>query len=378
VHLPYGVDRTLGPVVRLDGIHDGVSDGRQWALPLRRIDHDGFEVFAEPVLNPFLAQGRASWHAVRAELLRYLTDPEALAAVVPAFVPVADLELVLPIEVGDYVDFYSSIHHATRVGRIFRPEGEPLLPNYRHLPVGYHGRSGTVVVSGTPVRRPAGLVPDGEGSPALRPSAALDFELELGVVLGSSSAMGEAIPIDEAAEHLFGVALVSDWSARDIQAFEAQPLGPFLGKSFATSMAAWITPFEALEHHLVPGPQQEPAPAPHLRARAPWGLDLQLEVWLRRSADDTAKQVTAVDFASMYWTVAQQLAHLTTNGASTRAGDLCASGTVSGPEPGSEGCLLESGLGYLGDGDEVRMRGRAGHLELGEVVGTIVGAEEVA
>ena len=372
MHLPYGVERTLGPVVRLDGLHDRVAEGRDWVLPLRRVDHDGFEVFAEARLNPFLAQGRPSWQAVRGELLRYVTDPEALAALVPALVPADELELVLPVDVGDYVDFYSSIHHATRVGRIFRPDGEPLLPNYRHLPVGYHGRSGTVVVSGTPVRRPSGLVPQGVGSPALLPTAALDFELELGVVLGSSSPIGEPIPIDEVGEHVFGVALVSDWSARDIQAFEAQPLGPFLGKSFGTSVAAWITPFEALAPHLVAGPTQQPEPAPHLRTGEPWGIDVDLEVWLRRAGDEAAKQVTAVNFASMYWTVAQQLAHLTASGASTRAGDLCASGTVSGPEAGSEGCLLESGIGYLGDGDVVTMRGRAGTIELGDVTGEVV------
>jgi len=368
MHLPYGVDRTLGPVVRLG----------DRALPLRRVANDGFEVFAEPLLNAFLAQGRARWRAVRDQLIEFASDPEALAVLGPSLVPVDELELVLPVEVGDYVDSYSSIHHATRVGRIFRPEGEPLLPNYRHLPVAYHGRSGTVVVSGTPVRRPSGLVPRGEAPPALQPTAALDFELEVGVVLGSSSAMGEPIPIGEVAEHLFGIVLVSDWSARDIQAFEAQPLGPFLGKSFATSMGAWITPFDALAPHLVAGPVQAPEPAPYLRTDRRWGIDLDLEVWLQRAGERGPERVTSVNFSTMYWTVAQQLAHLTVNGASTRSGDLCASGTVSGPDAGSEGCLLESGLGYLQDGDVVTMRGVAGagsdeRIALGEVTGEVVG-----
>lgn len=365
MHLPYGVDAALGPVVAVD---DGM------ALPLRRVAHDAFDVFAEPVLNPFLAEGRSRWQAVRGHLLELLSDAGRRAAVEVELVPRHELDLLLPFEVGDYVDFYSSIHHAARVGRLFRPQGEPLLPNYRHLPVGYHGRAGTVVVSGTPVRRPAGLVPEGEGPPALRPTAALDFELELGVVVGAASSLGEPIPIDAAAEHLFGVALVCDWSARDIQAFEAQPLGPFLAKSFATSMAAWITPLDALTPRLVPGPVQHPEPAPYLRTDRPWGLDLDLEVWLHRAGADGPERVTSVNFATMYWTIAQQLAHLTVNGASTRAGDLFASGTVSGPDAGSEGCLLESGAGFLADGDLVTMRGRAGEIDLGEVTGQVRGA----
>ncbi len=368
VHLPYGVDRTLGPVVRLDG-----RSGRHRALPLRRVAHDGFEVFAEPVLNAFLAQGRPAWQAVRERLSWFVSDPEAMAALEPSLVPVDELELVLPVEVADYVDFYSSIHHATRVGRILRPEGDPLFANYRHQPDGYHGRAGTVVVTGTPVHRPSGLVAWGEAAPVLQPSAMLDFELELGVVVGASSILGEPVPIEEAAEHLFGVALVSDWSARDIQAFEGQPLGPFLAKSFATSMSAWITPLDALAARRVPGPVQAPEPAPHLRTDEPWGLDLDLEVWLHRAGAAEPERATAVNFSTMYWTIAQQLAHLTSNGAATRPGDLFASGTVSGPDPGSEGCLLESGLGFLEDGDVVTMRGRAGGMELGEITATVLG-----
>jgi fumarylacetoacetase len=225
-------------------------------------------------------------------------------------------------------------------------------------------------------------VPDGEGPPHLAPTRRLDFELEVGVVVGSSSLLGEPIPIDRVDEHLFGIVLLNDWSARDVQAFEYQPLGPFGAKSFATSISPWVTPLAALESYRVAPPAQEPEPDPYLRADRPWAFALELEVWLQRAGSTGAERVCRVDFSTMYWTMAQQLAHLTVNGASTRPGDLLGSGTVSGPGPGSEGSLLESGRDFLGDGDVVTLRGGAGRptsagshptrVELGEVTGEVV------
>ena len=292
--------------------------------------------------------------------------------------------MVLPIAVGDYVDFYSSIHHATNLGRILRPGTEPLLPNWRQLPVGYHGRSGTVVVSGTDIARPEGLVPEPEGTPRLVPSGALDIELEVGFVVGTG---GTRIAPDEADAHVFGVVLLNDWSARDIQAYEYQPLGPHLAKSFATTISPWVVTLDALRPYLVPPPAQDPTPDPYLQAQRPWGLDLDLEVWLN------GERISATSFRDMYWTFAQQLAHLTVNGATTAPGDLFGSGTVSGATEGSRGSLIEltwrgaqplhladgSTRAFLLDGDTVALRGWCGgdgpdrpRIGFGEVVGTIV------
>jgi len=298
-------------------------------------------------------------------------------------VRLADATLHLPFDVADYVDFYSSLEHATNMGRMFRPDGEPLLPNWRWLPVAYHGRAGTVVVSGTDVVRPRGQLkaPD-EAAPVYGPARRLDIELELGFVVGVPSRPGEPVPPDRFAEHVFGVVLVNDWSARDIQAWENLPLGPFLSKSFQTSISAWVTPLALLEDRRVEAPPQEPAPLPHLAGGRDWGLDLELEIEL----DGTV--VSRGNARTLYWTMPQQLAHATSNGATIRAGDLMASGTISGPDRGSEGSLMElsrngaeplrlpdgSERSFLEDGDEVVLRGRAGALELGEVRGRIVSA----
>jgi fumarylacetoacetase len=279
--------------------------------------------------------------------------------------PVDAVECRLPFAVGDFVDFYSSIQHASHIGRLLRPGGNPLQPNWRQLPVGYHGRSGTVVVSGTPVVRPRGLVAQGDGPAHLQPTGALDFELEVGFVIGSA---GRAIGADEADRHVIGAVLLNDWSARDIQAFEYQPLGPHLAKSFATTISPWVVTLDALAPFLVEPPVQEPLPEPYLRAGRPWGLDLRLEV------DLNGTTVTRTGFSTMYWTFAQQLAHLTVNGASVRPGDLFGSGTVSGDGPGEWGCLMEisengrepftlddgSTRTFLADGDTVTLRGWGG------------------
>ena len=283
------------------------------------------------------------------------------------------------------MDFYSSEHHASNVGKMFRPDGEPLTPNWRHLPIGYHGRAGTVVVSGTPVIRPNGQRrPPGAAAPTFGPSRRLDIEAELGFVVGAGSPLGTPVPIDDFAEHVFGVVLVNDWSARDIQAWEYVPLGPFLGKSFATSVSPWVVPLDALEPARIPPPAQDPVPLPYLRGGAPWGLDITLEVALN------ATVVSRPPFGQMYWTPAQQLAHLTVNGASLRTGDLYASGTISGPERDQRGSLLEltwngtepleladgSRRTFLEDGDTVTIRagavGTGGEpLDLGAVTGTV-------
>ena len=297
----------------------------------------------------------------------------------------------LPVSVPDYVDFYCSLDHATNVGRMFRPDGEPLLPNWRHLPVGYHGRSGTVVVSGTDVRRPRGQRPPsasrGEAGPTYGPSRRLDLEAEVGFVVGAASTPGVPVPTSALDDHVFGVALLDDWSARDVQGWEAQPLGPFLGKSFATSLAAWVTPLAALEAARCLLPGQDPPPLPHLAVAEPAGYDLALEVVVN------GEVVARPPFRTTYWGAAQMLAHLTSNGSHVRTGEVFASGTVSGPQRDQRGCLLELswggrepfGLGgaersWLEDGDVVTVRATApgllgGRLALGEVTGRVLPAD---
>ena len=312
--------------------------------------------FREPSLNAFMGQGQDVWAETRARVEEVTT------------VPLAEVETHLPFEVADYVDFYSSLEHATNLGKLFRPGSEPLLPNWRHLPVGYHGRAGTIVVSGTPIRRPHGQSkPPDADEPRFGPSRRLDIELEVGFVIGTPSRLGEPVPVDRALEHVFGVVIVNDWSARDIQAWEYQPLGPFLGKSFATSIGAWVTPLADLDPYRVPAAQQEPEPLDYLSTE-PSVYDIDLEVELN------GEVISRTSARNLYWSVEQQIAHATVNGASLRTGDLLATGTISGPEPDSRGSLIELFWNerFLEDGDEVVLRGRAGDLELGEVTGKIV------
>lgn len=341
-------------------------------------------VFEAASLNPFLATGRRSWDGVRRWLTSLLTDPAERPLVEPHLTPLDEVEVHLPVEIPDYVDFSCSLHHATDVGRILRPDGEPLAPAWRHLPVGYHGRTGTVVVSGTDVRRPWGQRPESGGTPSFGPSRRLDLEAELGFVVGAPSRQGERVAPGGFADHVFGVQLVNDWSARDLQAWESVPLGPLLGKSFATSVAGWVTPLAALEAARVDLPGQEPAPLDYLAVSEPAGYDVGLEVLV---GDEV---VSRPPYASMYWSPAQMLAHLTVNGASLRTGDLYASGTVSGPERDQRGSLLELSWGgrepfavggaertFLEDGDTVTIRAtapgtRGGRLALGQVVGRVV------
>jgi fumarylacetoacetase len=341
-------------------------------------EHAG--LFAEGSLDAMLAAGPETWHEVRTALQAWADD--AHAGVLDRHVlPVDQVELVLPFTVADYVDFYASEQHATNLGRIFRPDGEALMPNWKHLPIGYHGRSGTVVVSGTPVHRPSGQRRTGQGEIVFGPSVRLDIEAEVGFVVGTASTLGEPVPLADAGRHLFGICLVNDWSARDIQAWEYQPLGPFLGKSFATSVSPWVVPMAALEQARTHPPDREVPLLPYLDDDGvePWGLDLRLEVRLN------GEVVSRPPFAGMYWTGAQMLAHMTVNGATVRPGDLFASGTVSGTEPDERGSLIElswngaepltladgSTRSFLENGDTVTISATAGDLWLGEVRGTI-------
>lgn len=369
-NLPYGVFSTPGAVPRV-GVRIGDS-----VLDLARALDD--EVFAQPSLNAFMAQGHRRWAEVRARVT------ELAGGDVPADAvhPVDAVHLHLPIEVADYVDFYASEHHASNIGRLFRPDAEPLMPNWKHLPVGYHGRAGTVVVSGTDIVRPNGqfATPDG---PAFGPCRRLDIEAELGFVVGAGSPLGTSLTCDDFAKHVFGAVLVNDWSARDIQAWEYVPLGPFLGKSFATSISPWVVPMAALDAARVPLPGQEPEPLPYLRGNELWGLDIDLTI------DWNGQAISRPPYREMYWSPAQMLAHLTVNGASTRTGDLFASGTISGQEKHQRGALIELTWGgaepidldgdpgtFLRDGDEITITATApshsgARLGFGEVRGRI-------
>ena len=392
--------------------HDGDGRWRAWvavgesaldleaACEARTLDGAGLPTgcFADRNLNSYLAAGPATWSAVRQRLVDVLTDAAAEALLGPHVRPQSALTMGVPTAPLDYVDFYSSIHHATNLGRLFRPDGEALSPNWRHIPIGYHGRSGSLVADGADIARPNGLRLT-DGRPEFGSCRSLDIELEVGTVVGVGSERGRPIRIGDAGDHLYGMCLVNDWSARDIQAFEYQPLGPFLGKSFATSVSPWLVSLEALAPFRVASPVQDPTVAGHMVTDEAWGFDLHLEVWLEsaamRSGGHGPMCISRVPFADMYWTPAQQLAHMTVNGAGTSPGDLFASGTVSGPDRGSAGSLIEltwngefpidlpdgSTRTFLLHGDRVELRGWAGsdpaaRIGLGSVSGTIVGSGE--
>lgn len=335
--------------------------------------------------DALLAAGREAWGRARADITEWLTDDRHRALVEPNLHPLDTVQLLLPFTLGDYVDFYASEHHATNVGRLFRPNADPLTPNWKHLPIGYHGRSGTVVVSGTEVQRPSGQLLE-DGSPVLVATRRMDFEAEVAFVVGVGSAREEPVPRGEFRDHVFGLTLLNDWSARDVQAWETVPLGPFLGKSFATSVSAWVTPLEALSEAWISPPARDRQPLAYLLDEGSTdALDLALEVRINGHV------VSRPRYADMYWTPAQMLAHMTVNGASVRPGDLYASGTVSGPSADELGCLLEmtrngaepitlpdgTQLAFLRDGDEVLISGTApgpgGRIALGEVHGRVRG-----
>jgi fumarylacetoacetase len=350
-----------------------------------------------PTLNALAELDPLHWSALRqrvSRLLRHNTTEGERARRLRRDVLVVggDVEMAMPVAVGDYTDFYASIHHATNVGSMFRPDS-PLLPNYKWVPIGYHGRSSSVVVSGTPVRRPSGQVtPDPGAPPRFTPTERLDYEAEVGFVIGSGNGLGEPVPVGEAERLLFGVCLLNDWSARDVQAWEYQPLGPFLAKSFATTLSPWVVTLDALKPFRVPLAAREPgdpAPLPYLwhPALAESGaIDVQVEVRLgtarMRSAGDPPARVSLSSLSTLYWSPAQFVAHHTSNGCNLRPGDLLGSGTISGATPDSRGCLLErtwrgteplrlpngEERRFLEDGDEVVLRGwceREGFARIG-------------
>ncbi|MFE9901290.1 fumarylacetoacetase [Streptomyces achromogenes] len=388
-NLPYGVFSPLGSTERRIGVRLGnhVLDAGAAAAAVGS-PHQA--LLAAPTLNPLLAAGRATWSEIRRAVTSWVTDPAHRPTVEPLFHPLSEVTLHLPFDVADYVDFYASEHHARNVGQIFRPDAEDsLTPNWKHLPIGYHGRAGTVVVSGTDVVRPAGQRKGpADPAPVFGPSVRLDIEAEVGFVVGVPSRQGRPVALGDFREHVFGLCLLNDWSARDIQAWEYVPLGPFLGKSFATSVSAWITPLEALEHARVAPPERTHPLLPYLDDTAsgvqPGGYDLRISVAVNGHV------VSEPPFSTMYWTAAQQLAHMTVNGASLRTGDLYGSGTVSGPAEDQRGSLLEltwngrdplelpdGKRAFLLDGDVVTLSAWAPgpdgrRVGLGEVTGRVV------
>jgi fumarylacetoacetase len=345
-------------------------------------------LYQATTLNPLMAAGRATNAEIRQWITDLLTVPGEREDVEPHLLPVDEVRMHLPVEVGDYVDFYASEHHASNVGTIFRPDQEPLLPNWKHLPVGYHGRSGTVVPSGTGIIRPMGQRKNpSDPEPVHGPSTRLDIEAELGFLVGTPSAIGERIAVADFADHTFGVVGLNDWSARDIQGWEYVPLGPFLGKSFATTISTWVTPLAALDAAWIELPGQDPEPLPYLAVEPgrpeQGGLDIEVEVLLNGHV------VSRPPYSTMYWSPAQMLAHMTVNGATARTGDLWASGTISGPGRDQRGSFLELSWGWrepfavgdddrvaLENGDEVVLRYTApgtagGRIALGEVLGRV-------
>jgi fumarylacetoacetase len=414
-NLPFGVYRRSG-----EGTSGrvGIAIGDQ-ILDVIACHHQGWlaglaataaEACAEPPLNRLMALGRPHWVELRKQISALLSSNTSTSRSPrqqrdAVLVPMAEAELLLPAAIGDYTDFYASVHHASNVGRMLRPDN-PLLPNYKWVPIGYHGRASSIVLSGTAVRRPRGQLKDPQSeTPTVGPTASMDYEMEIGCFVGPGNPLGTAIPIARAEEHLFGLCLVNDWSARDIQAWEYQPLGPFLGKSFGTSISPWIVTLEALGPFRVPAharPEGDPAPLPYLSSAEDGergGVDLTVEVYLAstemRRQGLAPMRLSRGSAADLYWTPAQMLTHHTSNGCNLRPGDLFASGTVSGPTREARGCLLEitwrgaepitlptgETRKFLADGDEVIMRGYcerpgATRIGFGECRGVVTASEQ--
>lgn len=395
-NLPYGVFSVGGGAPRIGvAIGDFVLD--LTTLEARGVLRGGY--CSAPSLNRFMDAGHEEWKRVRAAITELLSadnpllrDDAALRAAV--LIPQKDVRMHLPVTIGDYTDFYSSKEHATNVGAMFRDPANALLPNWLHVPVGYHGRASSVVVSGTAIRRPCGQTKaDDKELPSFGPSRLMDFELELGCIIGKGSELGEPIPVTKAHEHIFGMVIVNDWSARDIQKWEYVPLGPFLGKNLGTSISPWVVTMEALEPFRVAGPAQSPEPLPYLKGAGDRGYDIELRVGLKTPGMGAHAPIVHGNFRTMYWNVCQQVAHHTSNGCNLRVGDLLASGTISGPAPESFGSLLErtwkgtrpitlpngETRTFLRDGDSVTMtaraRGAGFTIGFGEVEGTILPAK---
>ncbi len=406
-NLPYGVFRHASSTRVGIAIGDQVLDLRACASEglLEPLSADTVDACAANLLNPLMALGPEAWTALRSRITELLTadhfGEDTQRRVASALVPMLEVEMQLPAQIGDYTDFYASIHHATRVGKLFRPDN-PLLPNYKYVPIGYHGRASSIVVSGQGVRRPSGQTKSAQAlEPTFGPAHSLDYELEVGIFIGAGNSLGQPIPIAEAEQHIFGICLVNDWSARDIQSWEYQPLGPFLAKNFATTISPWIVSMEALAPYRVPvatRPEGDPAPLPYLAWSPKYAgaIDLNLEVYLQskqmRKGNVPPMRVSNGNMRDLYWSIAQLVTHHASSGCNLRPGDLLATGTISGPDEGSEGCLLEmkhraeplrlptgESRVFLEDGDQVTLhafarREGSPRIGFGECVGTIVAA----
>ena len=404
-NLPYGIFCHAHQTRMGVAIGDSILDLRACAnesflasLPAAVVD-----ACTASVLNPLMSLGPASWTALRARMTQLLGEdaPEHDKRCVESMlVPLREAQMQLPAQIGDYTDFYASIHHATRVGKLFRPDN-PLLPNYKYVPIGYHGRASSIVVSGHEVVRPSGQTKSPQDAePAFGPARSLDYELEVGIFVGAGNPLGKPIPIDEAEQHIFGLCLLNDWSARDMQSWEYQPLGPFLAKNFATTISPWVVPLEALLPYRVdPAPRApgDPAPLPYLSGAHSQAIDIALDVYLQsrkmRDAGLQPMRLSRGNLRDLYWTPAQLIAHHASSGCNLRTGDLLATGTISGPNDGSEGCLLEmkhraepvrlptgETRVFLEEGDEVTLRGAAQReglprIGFGPCSGTVVSAQ---
>ena len=400
-NLPFGIFKPANAGARV-----GVAIG-ELVLDLAVIEELGHfqmpefqdrRVFSEGALNGFLALGRPAWSKARkviqdllaADTTTLRDDAELRTR---AFHAQKDVTMQLPARIGDYTDFYSSYHHAHNVGTMLRGPENALMPNWKWLPVAYHGRASSIVVSGADVRRPHGQIkPPDAPAPIFGPSRSFDYELETAFLIGPGNALGEPVPIDRAADHIFGLVLMNDWSARDVQAWEYQPLGPFLAKNFCTSISPWVVTLEALEPFRKPLPPQDPEPLPYLRAANDFTYDIQLEARLQTAAMKTPHVITRTNFQNLYWSISQQLAHHTVNGCNLQPGDLLASGTISGPTEESRGCMLEltwrganpltlpngETRKWLEDGDSLTITGWAQgegyRIGFGEVTGKVVPA----
>jgi fumarylacetoacetase len=403
-NLPYGVFRHRNETRIGVAIGDQILDLRACAgRGLLKALPSGIEsACGVELLNSLMSLGPGSWSALRQRLTALLNaDEQTPRDAEFLLVPMSEAVMQLPAQIGDYTDFYASIHHATRVGKLFRPDN-PVLPNYKYIPIGYHGRASSIVVSGQDIRRPWGQTKSATAEPVFSPAQSLDYELEVGMFVGAGNPLGHAIPITEADQHIFGLCLVNDWSARDIQSWEYQPLGPFLAKNFATTISPWVVPMEALAPYRVPAAERlegDPAPLPYLRspASARDAIDMTLEVYIEsRNMRETGTApwlLSSGSLRDLYWTIAQMVTHHASNGCNLRPGDLLATGTISGPAEGSEGCLLEKQHNrepislpggemrkFLEDGDRVILRayckkGELPRIGFGECTGTIVGSD---
>jgi fumarylacetoacetase len=394
-NLPFGIFKPAGQATARAGIAIG-----DHIVDLAKAAETGMfgkrrffkKILEQPTLNDFIALGKPITSRIRRKVQEWLELPTKPEGADQLLCDRRTATMLLPVRVPNYTDFYSSIEHATNVGKMFRPDN-PLLPNWRWLPVGYHGRASSIVVSGTPVKRPSGqILPPGGApdTPLFSATRQLDFELEVALVIGKENPLGQPIPMEKTEEYIFGLVLFNDWSARDIQRWEYVPLGPFLGKNFASSISPWIVPLEALKPFRVKGPKQTPAPLDYLQGKGPQNIDIALEVSIKPANSKSETVVSRSNTKYLYWSMAQQLAHHTVNGCNVQVGDLLASGTISGPTPDGAGSLLELSWGgknplalkdnitrtFLEDGDTVTIRGKAAngvaHVGFGEVIGKIV------